>query len=117
MKKTLKIASLMLVLVMTVFVFASCGKTLSGTYKSDSILGSSTTIEFTGINKYKSVTDALIGNNIVEEGTYVIDEEAGEITFTFEQDGEEATRTSSFAQGEEDGVKYIKIDGIKYNKQ
>ena len=34
-----------------------------------------------------------------------------------EKDGEEATRTSSFAQGEEDGVKYIKIDGVKYNKQ
>ncbi len=116
MKKTLKIASLMLVLVMTVFIFASCGKTLSGTYKAESFVGS-TTIEFTGINKYKSVTDALIGNNIVEEGTYEIDDEAGKITFTFERDGEEATRTSSFAQGEEDGVKYIKIDGIKYNKQ
>lgn len=116
MKKTLKIASLMLVLVMTVFVFASCATRLSGTYKSDSILGSTTTIEFSGKN-YKSVTDALIGNNIVEEGTYAIDEEAGKITFTFEQDGEEATRTSSFSQGEEDGVKYIKIDGIKYNKQ
>ena len=116
MKKTLKIASLMLVLVMTVFVFASCGKMLSGTYKAESVLGS-TTIEFSGINKYKSTTDAIIGNNIVEEGTYEIDEDAGTITFTFEDDGEEQTRTSSFAQGEENGVKYIKIDGIKYNKQ
>lgn len=116
MKKTLKIASLMLVLVMTVFVFASCGKMLSGTYKTDSLLGSTITIEFSGKN-YKSTTDALIGNNIVEEGTYEIDEDAGTITFTFEVDGEEQTRTSSFAQGEENGVKYIKIDGIKYNKQ
>ena len=116
MKKTLKIASLMLVLVMTVFIFASCGKMLSGTYKAESVLGS-TTIEFSGINKYKSTTDAIIGNNIVEEGTYEIDEDAGTITFTFEDDGEEQTRTSSFAQGEENGVKYIKIDGIKYNKQ
>lgn len=115
MKKTLKIASLMLVLVMTVFVFASCAPRLSGTYKADTLVGS-ITIEFSGKN-YKSVTDALIGNNIVEEGTYAIDEEAGKITFTFEQDGEEATRTSSFSQGEEDGVKYIKIDGVKYNKQ
>ena len=115
MKKTLKIASLMLVLVMTVFVFASCGKMLSGTYKAESILGS-TTIEFSG-TKYKSTTDAIIGNNIVEEGTYEIDEDAGTITFTFEDDGEEQTRTSSFVQGEESGVKYIKIDGIKYNKQ
>ncbi len=115
MKKTLKIASLMLVLVMTVFVFASCGKMLSGTYKAESIVGS-TTIEFSG-KKYTSVTDAIIGNNIVEEGTYEIDDEAGKITFTFEKDGVEETRTSSFAQGEENGVKYIKIDGIKYTKQ
>lgn len=115
MKKTIKIAALLLVLSMTVFMFAACGKTLSGTYKADAIVAS-TTIEFNG-KSYKSVTDAVIGNNIVEEGKYEIDEDAGTITFTYEVDGEEKTRTEDFVEGTEGDEEYIKIGVVKYIKQ
>ena len=32
------------------------------------------------------------------------------------EDGEKKTETASFSQGEEDGVKYVKIGLVKYNK-
>ena len=112
MKKTIKIAALMIVIVMAVFAFASCAKTLKGEYVCETIIGN-TSYEFDGKEfKYNGLTSALDYS-----GTYEIDEDAGEITFTYEYDGEEQTVTSSFSEGEEDGVEYIKIDGIKYNKK
>ncbi len=114
MKKTIKVAALMLVLVMTVFVFASCATKLSGEYK-DALTGN-ISYEFKG-NKYTKTIDNLFGDDTVIEGTYKIDTDEGTITFTYEVDGEEKVQTSSFSQGEEDGVEYIKIDGLKYNKK
>ena len=104
MKKTVRIAALMLVLVMTVFVFASCGKTIAkGTYESNF----GTVYEFNGKNYEASV----IGR---ETGTYEVDRDAGEITFTPE--GKDSY-TVSFAEGEENGTDYVKISGITYYKK
>ncbi|MBQ3041011.1 MAG: hypothetical protein IJD42_05360 [Clostridia bacterium] len=114
MKKTLRIVALMLVLVMSVCALASCGVKLSGEYK-ESLTGN-ITYEFSG-SKYTQTIDNIIGNDTVIEGKYEIDEDAGKITFTYEVDGEEKTSTENFSQGEEDGVKYIKIGVLKYNKQ
>ncbi len=108
MKKTLKIASLMLVLVMTVVVLASCGSRLSGTYA----LGD-TTYEFVG-DSYTYKTPGLFGGTTIVEGTYEIDKEASTITLT-PDDGE--AQTYDFATGEENGVDYIKIGILKYTKQ
>lgn len=114
MKKTIKVAALMLVIVMAVFAFASCGKKLSGTYK-DALTGN-VTYEFSG-NKYTQTTDNFFGDDTVVEGKYEIDEDAGTITFKYEADGEEKTRTEDFVEGTEGDVEYIKIGGFKYNKQ
>ncbi len=118
MKKTIKIAALMLVVVMAVFAFASCAKRLSGTYKAESFIGS-TTYTFNGKNV--EVTYEIGGFEKTSEGTYEIgenDEGDSIITFTFEDDDAESYEGEfSFAEGEEDGVKYIKIGGVKYTKQ
>ena len=108
MKKTVKIAAVALLLVMTVFVLASCATRLSGTYA----LGSSE-YEFKGKN-YTYKTPGLLGGTTIVEGTYEIDKDAGTITLTPE-DGE--PQTYSFAQGEENGVEYIKIGLFEYTKQ
>jgi ferredoxin len=74
-----------------------------------------------GVNKFKGskyvkTIDNIIGDDTVIEGKYEIDKDAGEITFTYEVDGEEKTATENFSSGEEDGVEYIKIGIVKYNK-
>ncbi len=104
MKKTLRIVALMLVLVMSVCALASCGA-LSGEYKS--VAGNS--YEFSG-KKY--TYNAIISVND-QAGTYEIDEDAGEIIFTPDEGD---SYSLSFSKGEEDGVKYIKIGGVKYNE-
>jgi hypothetical protein len=112
MKKTLRIVALVLVLAMSVCVLASCGG-LSGEYK-EAITGN-IKYEFKG-SKYVKTIDNIIGDDTVIEGKYEIDKDAGEITFTYEVDGEEKTATENFSSGEEDGVEYIKIGIVKYNK-
>ena len=108
MKNTLKIASIMLVLIMTVFVFASCGSKLNGTYS----LGD-TSYSFVG-DSYTYKTPGLLGGTTIIEGTYEIDKEASTITLT-PDDGK--AQTYDFAIGTENGVDYIKIGFLKYTKQ
>lgn len=114
MKKFVKVMAVMLVLVMAVACLASCGKKLSGEYKD--VLTGNVVYKFSG-SKYTMTVDNIIGDDTVVEGKYSIDDEAGKITFTYEADGEEKTSTENFSEGEEDGVKYIKIGILKYNKQ
>ena len=114
MKNFVKVMAVMLVLVMAVACLASCGKKLSGEYK-DALTGN-VVYKFSG-SKYTMTVDNIIGDDTVVEGKYSIDDEAGKITFTYEADGEEKTSTENFSEGEEDGVKYIKIGILKYNKQ
>ena len=112
MKNMIRIASVALVCVMLVCMLASCGN-LSGEYK-DALTGN-IKYEFKG-SKYVKTVDELFGDDTVTEGKYEIDTEAGKITFTYEVDGEEKTITEDFSQGEEDGVKYIRIGLLRYNK-
>lgn len=119
MKKTFRILSLLVLVALSVCMLTACGKTLSGSYKATII--TDITYEFSG----KDVTVTVAGGifkDLVLEGKYEIgeDEEGSAIiTFTFESEDEEADEYSgvhSFSEGEEDGVKYIKIDGVKYTK-
>ncbi len=114
MKNLVKVMAVMLILVMAVACLASCGKKLSGEYK-EAITGN-IVYKFSG-SKYTQTIDNIIGDDTVIEGKYEIDEEAGKITFTYEVDGEEKSSTENFAEGEENGVKYIKIGILKYNKK
>lgn len=118
MKNIVRIASIALVAVMLVCMLASCSPKLSGSYKNDGIFGvGATTYTFKGSNV--TITTEVGGFEKTVEGKYEIDDETGKITLTFEAEEEDAEAyagTFDFAQGEENGVKYIKIGGAQYTK-
>lgn len=120
MKNLVKVMAVMLVLVMAVACLASCGKKLSGEYKLDALVGSST-YNFSGSNV--EITYEIAGFEKTIEGKYEIGENnegKSIITFTFDENEEDADKYEgefSFSEGEENGVKYIKIAGAKYIKQ
>ena len=118
-----KLLSVMLVCVMLfgcIATLASCSKVLSGTYKRDGIFAD-TTYEFKGKNV--TIVTTMGSLSYTKEATYVIekaDDGSSTITFTYEEGetpDETLKGTQSFSEGEEDGVKYIKIGGVKYIKQ
>ena len=95
MKNITKILSLVLVLSMVCIVFASCGKTISGTYQLDATAGDSlksgvvTTLKFSGSKVTKTVETYALGKVVTtdtDEGTYEITETASgslQISFTY----------------------------------
>ena len=123
MKKFAKVLSLVLVAAMVCVLFASCAKTISGTYKGKvdafGLAGAEVVYKFSGNKVHvKATATALIFETTVEsDGTYEITEnEEGElkITFTFEnEDAKKYSGTFSFSEGDD----YIKIGGAKYEKQ
>ena len=112
MKKTIRVMALVLALATVLFVFAACGKTLSGTYSAE-VLGTGATYEFKGSKV--TVTAKALGVVAFEaEGTYKID--GDQITFTFEgdeKDAKEYNGTFTFEEGDD----YIKIGLVKYTKK
>ena len=118
MKKTiLKVVALMLVAVIACATLVSCGKKLSGTYEAN-LLVAEVSYDFSG-SKVTVTVDPILGDDTVLEGKYEIDEDAGEIKFTFEDESDDAKTyggTHDFSEGEEDGKAYIKLDGVKYEK-
>ena len=119
MKKIISALLVCVLLVGCVFALASCGKTLSGKYKTGSgVLGK--TYEFNG-NKV-TITYFVLGTENSIEGTYEItknDEEKDVIIFTFdaeEEDADDYAGEFAFAEGTEGDTKYIKIGGVQYNK-
>ncbi len=120
MKRTLKVAAIVMAALILCLALASCGKKLSGKYSAD-LFGTGTTLEFNG-NKVKlGVTITLIGEVASLDGTYSIDDD--KITFDFvDEDGvenEKAKEVLGKFKGEvsfEEGDDYIKIGGVKYTK-
>ncbi len=119
MKRVISAVLVCVLLVASVFAMASCGKMLSGKYELDAIVGGKT-YEFSGSKV--TITYEVVGFEKSVEGSYKISEnDEGEtvITFTFdaeEEDSDDFAGEFSFSEGEDDGVKYIKIGGIKYTK-
>ena len=116
MKKIISAVLVCILLVGCMFTLASCSKKLSGTYKGDAGIASAT-YEFSG--KKVKITAELLGKEKSFEGKYEIneDDDGYTITFTFEdEDAKSYSGDFSFAEGEENGVEYIKIGGIKYKK-
>ena len=104
-----------------VLTLASCGKMLSGKYELVISESNRTTYEFSMNKVTRTITAGALGftKDTVTEGKYKINEvekDKYEITFTWDVDGEEEIETVSFSQGEEDGVKYIKLGGFQLNK-
>lgn len=124
-----KILSLVMACVLVCFVFASCAKTLSGTYSAEaggSFLGGKVSMTFSGKNVTITTTAGVAGFTSTSEskGTYEIAEAADgtqSITITFtgdaEDDAKQFSGTQSFAEGkDEDGNKTIKIGLITLTK-
>lgn len=113
MKKIMRIIALALIIATVGCLLASCGA-LSGTYKS--ITG--TTYEFKG----SKVIINYFGFDTGVEGTYKIN--GDKIKFEFKTDGIESdtlkgiiSDIGKIEHSFEKGDGYIKIDGIKYEKQ
>jgi hypothetical protein len=122
MKKTMtKLAAFVLAMLMMTCIFASCAKTLSGSYEAElSLLGQGVNVTYTFSGSKVTVTSkvTILGTVNTEEikGTYEIAETADgslEITFDFEE--ETATlRDGTYTFSEEENS--IKIAGVPYNK-
>ena len=120
MKRIISTLLVCVLLLGCVFTLASCGKMLSGTYSNKvEAFGQSieTSYTFKGNKVTAEVKTTIAGkvNTVTNEGTYAIED--GEISFTFEEDGEAKTETFTFEEGEKNDVKYIKIGAIQYDKQ
>ena len=117
MKKTVSAILVCVLLVCSLLTLVSCGKMLNGKYTADlSVLGTYT-YEFSAFGKVTLTVDPIIGDNVVTEGKYEINEDGDKITFTFaNEEGVEESKTVSFATVVENDVEYIKIDGVKYTK-
>ena len=109
MKKIISTILVCVLLVGSIFSLASCSKMLMGKYEADLVV-SEISYEFGLFGKVTKTVDPIIGDDTVVEGKYEFNKDGTEITLTF---GEEST-TCDFSSGEEDGVKYIKLDGIKF---
>ena len=120
MKRIVSALLVCVLLVSCMLTLASCGKTLSGTYKGTGIL-SGTSYAFDG-NKVTITVEIPLFDDLVLDGTYEIttnDDDKDVIIFTFGDDEEDAKDYSgefSFAEGTEGDTKFIKIGGVQYNK-
>ena len=117
MKKFISIALLCVLLVGCMFTLASCGKKLSGTYKIDALVASSS-YEFKGSKVI--ITAEALGAQKSFEGKYKItenDKDETVIVFTFEDsDAQKYSGEFPFTSGKEGDTEYIKIAGVKYKK-
>ena len=120
MKTTLRITAVALVVLMLAMALASCGNTLSGTYANKEELFGVETGTYLDFRGNKVVMTAIVaGQKMVElEGTYKID--GDKIFFEFDAGDSKYAEYFDDLSGEarfEKGDDYIKIDGIKYEKQ
>ena len=130
MKKVLSALIVCVLVLGSLLSLVSCGQTISGTYEGEVdlyIAKYTVTYSFKGNSvEIKSQLSSAIGslNPAVVNATYEIKEdENGNKTITFDygdadtEDGMEKEGVAlSFSEGTEDGVKFIKIAGVKYNK-
>jgi uncharacterized lipoprotein YehR (DUF1307 family) len=114
MKMTVRFVAVALVVVMLGMALAACGTTLSGEYYfgDKTITKTYTTMEFSGSTV---VVSAYVAGTKVTAESYEADYSIkdGEITMTWEVDGEEKSITQAFEELE-DGS--IKIGVITYKK-
>ncbi len=110
MKKTIRVAALVMALLMVGMMFVACGKTLSGEYSAE-IAGTGASFEFSGKNV--TITSKIGGAEIYSaDGTYEIEDD--KITFSFENsEAKEFSGTFDFEEGDD----YIKIGIVKYTKK
>ena len=113
MKKTMKILTLVMALVLVCCVFASCANTLSGTYSAEAggaLASGKISLTFSGKNVTITTVAGIVGFTSTSEveGTYEIAEAADgsqTITITVEGDAEGEAKsvlgTQSFSKGKD----------------
>ncbi len=116
-KSIIRVFAFVLICATLCAAFASCGKTLSGTYSAEA-LGTGATLTFKG-SKVTTTYKALGVVGYTVEGKYEI--KNGNITITYEgEDAEKAkdyAGTFTFEEGKnDDGKEYIKIGLVTYTK-
>ncbi len=122
MKKSVRMMALAMALLMVGMLFVACGNMLSGTYATDEVFGSKTTLKFSGKNV--EITMKALGQEIDPiKGTYEIKDDKITIKLLDDEDEglgaavkallDEFLKEQSF---EKDGDT-IKIGGTKYTKQ
>lgn len=115
MKKIISTLMVCVLLVGCVFSFSSC-TLLMGKYEAN-LVAAEVSYEFGIFGTVKVEVDPLIGDDAEYNGKYSLNDAADEITIIIDDekadlyDGE-----FSFSMGEEDGVKYVKIGGVKYTQ-
>ena len=120
MKRILSLVLAVALLCCCVFALTSCGNFLFGKYETEVAGVYTKTYEF----KLKEFTcvRTIGGFSHTATGTYEItedDEGNTYISFTYGENADEDAKEEegvklSFSKGTEDGVKYIKIAGVKY---
>ena len=111
MKKTISAILVCVLLVSCIFALASCGKSLSGKYTAD-LAVTEITYEFSALGKVTKTENGILSDPVTVEGSYKINDDGNKITLTFDDEA----NTYELSTGTEDGVDYIKIDGVKYTK-
>ena len=126
MKKTLRIVSIALVIIIVGTMLASCSKMLMGTYSSSGsvlgLAGAKVSYTFSGSKVTITVTTEILGSTSTSEykGTYEIAKATDgteNITLKFEGDGSSYSGTYSFDDGKDDTGAFIKIGGSTYYKK
>ena len=116
MKKTVRILSVALVVVMLAALLVSCGP--SGTYGTDSY-----SIKFSGSKV--TITANVLGLSATASGTFKMGkDENGNKTISFDFSNEESSSlmslfngTCSYNAGKDNNGSYIEISGVKYYKK
>lgn len=123
MKKSVRVLAVAMALLMVMVVFASCGKTLKGTYSAEIdvvVLKYTASYEFSGKNvTVTKVVNPKIGESktLTIEGTYEIitnDDDTMDIKLSFTTE-DDHIKSGTFDFEEGDG--FIKIAGLKYTKK
>jgi len=114
MKNIVKVVAVVMAIAIVACVLASCGKMLSGTYKSDSLLSSYVQYKFSG-NKVTIETYAVGVLATSSEATYKIAD--GKITFTYtEKDSDGSTTKREVTEAFEQDGDTIKIGAVTLTK-
>lgn len=122
MKKSMKFIAVAMVVLMLCMTLASCGKTLSGKYTAEVnyLVGKyKVTYSFSGSKVEVVKKSTLLGSSETKtiEGTYEIaEDEAGDLTITFEFEAEDDVIKSNTYEFEELENGNIKIGTVEYEK-
>ena len=125
MKKTVRLLAVLMIVAMLSVTLVACGHSISGKYSTTFDIGvyeQTTTYEFGMFGKVTRtvVTETLMGEpkTVVTEGKYEIVEDPEnpeKLIMVFEFEDEDRA-TASFVEDTEGDVKYIKLDGMQFNK-